>query len=90
MKYSIPVKFMAVFLCALSLVAIIGGAFGILSAEEFGLYTSDPDAWRESEVFGIAHDLAYSSAQLYAAEHLGHCPDAVLEVLEDNTVTDAS
>ena len=90
MKYSIPVKFMAVFLCALSLVAIIGGAFGILSAEEFGLYTSDPDAWRESEVFGIAHDLAYSSAQLYAAEHLGHCPDAVLEVLEENSITDAS
>ena len=27
MKYSIPVKFMAVFLCAVSLVAIIGGAF---------------------------------------------------------------
>ena len=90
MKYSIPVKFMAVFLCALSLVAIIGGAFGILSAEVFGLYTSDPDAWRESEVFGIAHDLAYSSAQLYAAEHLGHCPDAVLEVLEENSITDAS
>ena len=62
----------------------------ILSAEEFGLYTSDPDAWRESEVFGIAHDLAYSSAQLYAAEHLGHCPDAVLEVLEEIGITDAS
>ncbi len=89
MKYSIAVKFLAVFLCALSLVAIAGSAIGILSAEEFGLYSNNPTAWKQNEVWALGRDLAYSSARLYAAEHLGDCPEAVLEALREESTDSA-
>jgi len=61
MRYSIPIKFFALFLTALALVFSFGSAVGILQVIDFNLYTQSFDTWFEdrldSQTEGIAADL---------------------------------
>ena len=50
MKYSIFTKFVAIVLCAVSLVVCAAGAAGIMISEENGLYTNSVDTWLDSEM----------------------------------------
>ena len=81
MKYSVAIKFIAIILCAVSLVACVGGALGIVANESYGLYTKEPDNWAESEMENIGFNIAYGSCVLYAAEYLGNCPADVMNYL---------
>ena len=84
MKHSVAVKFIAIILCALSLVACVGGALGIIVNENYGLYTDGPRSWLQGELENIGFNIAYGYSQLYAAEHLGNCPPEVLDTLRSN------
>ena len=84
MRNSIFVKFVVIILCALSLVVCVAGAAGIMVAENSGLYTNDVDTWIQGELHAIGWDIVYDYGVLYAAEHLGNCPEAVLETLRSD------
>ena len=83
MKYSIFTKFVAIVLCAVSLVVCAAGAAGIYMAEQNGLYTYDADQWLHNQLEDIGHDIARDYCALYAAEHLGGCTEEILEVVEN-------
>ena len=59
MKHSVAVKFIAIILCALSLVACVGGALGIIVNENYGLYTDGPRSWLQGELENIGFNIAY-------------------------------
>ena len=84
MKYSVAVKFIAIILCAISLVGCVGGALGIVVNESYGLYTGDTNKWLTNEMESIGFNIAWSSAVLYNAEHLGGCTGDVLEALRQH------
>ena len=88
MRYSIFVKFIVIILCAISLVACMAGGSGILINERYGMYTKGLEQWMTDELYGIGHSIAYESAVLYAGEHLGDCPEQVLDTLWDCYYTD--
>ena len=83
MKYSIFTKFVAIVLCAVSLVVCAAGAAGIYMAEQNGLYSYDADQWLHNQLEDIGHDIARDYCALYAAEHLGGCTEEILEVVEN-------
>lgn len=81
MKHSVAVKFIAMILCALSLVTCVSGALGMVVDESFGLYTDGPQQWLQDELDSIGFSIAYNYSRLYAAEHLGACPPEVVDAL---------
>ena len=83
MKHSIAIKFIAIILCAVSLLTCVGGALGIIVNEGYGLYTGDTNKWLEDELDTIGLNIAWSYAVLYNAEHLGGCTGDVLDTLRD-------
>ena len=83
MKHSIFTKFVAIVLCAVSLVVCAAGAAGIYMAEQNGLYTYDADQWLHNQLSDIGRDIARDYCALYAAEHLGGCTEEILEVVEN-------
>ena len=87
-RYSIFVKFMVILLCAASLVACMAGGAGILVNESYGMYTKGLEQWMEQELYSIGHSIAHESAVLYAAEHLGDCPEQVLDTFRDSYYAD--
>ena len=74
MRYSIAVKFIAIVLCAISLVAAVACGFGIVQVTELGLYTDGFDGWIENRLQWQAHDLAKDLVDRYAVRKL--CPAA--------------
>ena len=58
MKHSIFVKFIAVLLTAISLVAAIGGVLGIIAMESSNLYVDGVDKIRDNEYRAIADAVA--------------------------------
>ena len=79
MRYSIAVKFIAIVLCAISLVAAVACGFGIVQVTELGLYTDGFDGWIENRLQWQAHDLAKDLVDRYAVRKLTNCPEEVLE-----------
>ena len=90
MKYSIFTKFVAIVLCAVSLVVCAAGAAGIIISEDNGLYTNDVDRWLDSELKHIGYYIADDYCSLYVAEHLEGFPEDVLESLRNNYFAEAS
>ena len=90
MKYSIFTKFVAIVLCAVSLVVCAAGAAGIIIAEDNGLYTNDVDNWLDSELTHIGYYIAHDYCSLYVTEHLEGFPEDVLEALRNDYFTEAS
>ena len=81
MRYSIPAKFIAIVLAAISLVAVFGCCFGIVQVAELGLYTDGIDDWITNRMQWQALDLAEDLVDRFAVRKLTNCPDAVLEEL---------
>ena len=79
MRYSIPVKFMAVLLTAVALVAVFGGILGIAQVAELGLYTDGFDRWVENRLQWQTYDLAKKLTERYAVRTLTNCSDELLE-----------
>jgi len=80
MKHSIAVKFIAITLCALSIVSIAASGFGILFMEGCNLYSEPLETQKQNQLDNIAQNIAWACAERHAAESLGNCP---MEVLED-------
>ena len=80
MKHSIAVKFIAILLCAVSVVGLTASGFGILYMEANNLYSGTLEDRKQQQLEGLAMNIAWSTAERYAAEKLGNCP---LEILDD-------
>ena len=65
-------KFIAVLLTAVSLVAAVGGATGIVAMESAGLYVNGLDKLQDQELRSIADTVAESYANYYAAKNLSN------------------
>ena len=72
MKHSVIVKFLAIFLAALSLMAAVAGATGIVAMEEAGLYVKGLEELQEQELENRAQSLANSYATLHAVDTYGN------------------
>ena len=90
MKYSIFTKFVAIVLCAVSLVVCATGAAGIMIAEENGLYTNSIDNWIDSEMHHNGYLIARDYCSLYVTRRLEGFPEDVLEALRDDHFLSAS
>ena len=90
MKYSIFTKFVAIVLCAVSLVVCAAGAAGIFISEDNGLYTNDVDNWLDGELKDIGYFIARDYCSLYVTEHLEGFPEDVLEALRNDYFTEAA
>ena len=81
MRYSVPVKFIAILLTALALTVSLVCALGIVQAETFGLYTRDYNDWVHQRLQWQAYDLASGLAERYACANLSNCSTATLRQL---------
>ena len=79
MKHHIAVKFLAVLLCALTLMGAVGSAVGIFVMTELDLYAKTVDQLREERLTGSAEAFASNAAAHYASETLGGCPEGFLD-----------
>ena len=81
MRYSIPVKFVAVLLTAVAMVAAFAGALGIVQVAQLGLYTDGFNGWIQNRLEWQSYTLAENLTTRYAVRKLTNCPDALLEEL---------
>ena len=81
MRYSIPMKFLAVLLAAVALTAAFIGAVGILQVAELGLYTDALDGWLNNRLEWQGYDLAESLTKRFAIRALTNCSEEFLEEL---------
>ena len=81
MRYSIPMKVIAIMLTALALLAGFASIFGIVQVAQLGLYTDGFDGWVNNRLQWQAHDLAKNLTDRYAVRALTNCSDEVLEEL---------
>ncbi len=81
MRYSIPVKFLAVLLAAVALTAAFIGTLGILQVAELGLYTDGFDSWVSNRLEWQGYDLAKSLIDRFAVRKLTNCSEEFLEEL---------
>jgi signal transduction histidine kinase len=79
MKHSIILKFLAVLMAAVSAVAAIGCAAGIVALESANLYINGLDALQDQAYESISREIASTYAELYAAEALGDVPYTLKE-----------
>ena len=90
MRYSVAVKFIAIALTAIALVAAFTGVLGIVQVAQLGLYTDGFDGWIQNRLEWQAYDLAEDLTDRYAVRALTNCPDALLDQLGYWYVFDAS
>jgi len=79
MHYHISVKFVAVFLCALALLAAIASGFGIYIVAEQGLYGTDVADIQDQQLRTNLRILAEDLAVRYAAQTYSNCPQALID-----------
>ena len=79
MKYNFFVKFLAILLCAASLMGIAGGAAGALVLAEGDLYNRTVDQMIEENLRLDAAVFAEQTALAYAGKALGSCPEEMLQ-----------
>jgi len=80
LKYSITVKFIAIFLAACALVTAVVGAFGIVLLGTLDLYdAADYSQWREQELETRGARIAYYAARRVATRSLSDCPRELYE-----------
>ena len=78
MKNSIAIKFIAVLLCALSIVGMAASGIGILFMEENNLYNENLDSRKQAQLETLAYEAAWYHTEWYAAESLSNCPQEIL------------
>ncbi len=74
MRNNILFKFLAIFLCAASLLGIVGGAAGALVLVEGDLYNQTVDQMLDEKLLDTATIFADQTALAYASRELGGCP----------------
>lgn len=79
MKYSIAVKFVAIILCAASLVGILACAGGILALTETGMYSMSAEQAKEKQIRLAGDSFAKDEAVYYCSEVLGGMPKQLLD-----------
>lgn len=79
MKHHIALKFLAVLLCAASLLGAIGSALGILALTELDLYNKTVDQVLDENIRSDGSALAGQLALRYASRTWGGCPDGLIE-----------
>ena len=67
MRYSVATKFIAVLLCALSIVAIAASGLGILFMESYNLFNEPLETQKTARLDSLAEEAAWYHAQLHAA-----------------------
>ena len=77
MKNSVFFKFLAIVLCAASLMGTIGGAAGVLALVEQDLYNKTIDEVIAAKAERYAAEFATQTAYRYADQVLGGCPEAL-------------
>ncbi len=78
MRNSIVLKFIALFLCAASLLGVVGSAGGILVLTETGMYEKTANQLYEENLTLFAQMLSNSVARDYAERQLGGCPELMI------------
>ena len=81
MRYSIPVKFIAIALTAVALLMGVASGFGIVKVAEQGLYTDGFESWIDNRLQWQAQALAEDLTERYAVKKLTNCEDELLEEL---------
>ena len=79
MKYSVGIKFIAIILCACSLVAMAFSGIGIAFMEGYDLYHTSLETVQQKEIDGIGNQIAWTHAQSYANQTLSNAPQEILE-----------
>ena len=78
MKYSVGTKFIAIILCACSLVAMAFSGLGIAFMEGYDLYRTPLVNKQEEQRMMVGSTIANQHAQAYAASTLSNVPEEVL------------
>ena len=81
MRYSIPVKFIAIALTAVALLMGVASGFGIVKVAEQGLYTDGFESWIDNRLQWQAQALVEDLTERYAVKKLTNCEDELLEEL---------
>ncbi len=79
MKNNIVFKFLAILLCAASLLGIVGGAAGALVLAEGDLYNRTVDEMIDEQLRSNAAFFAEQTALSYASKELGGCPSDMVQ-----------
>ena len=87
MKNCIFLKFIAILLCAASLLGILGGAAGALVLAENDLYNKTVDEVIAQNVQNLATDAATQIASRYADQTLGNCPEEISRYSRNNLLS---
>ena len=80
MRYSVPMKFIAIALTAIALLVGVSSAFGIGKVEEQGLYADGFESWIDNRLEWQAQALAEDLTERYIVKKLTNCEDELLEV----------
>ena len=88
MKYSVGIKFIAILLCACSLVAVAFSGIGIAFMEGYDLYHSPLETVQQTQIDQLGNSIAWHYAQDYAAQSLSNAPVELLEQLNHNYFAD--
>ncbi len=78
MKYSITLKFLAVTLCALSLVTLAFGGIGIAFMEGYDLYNVSLESKRAEQMDMVGSTIALQHARMHAANNLSNVPQELI------------
>ena len=84
MKNHIIFKFIAVLLCAVSLLGALGSAAGILVLTQGDLYNKTVDQFVEEKIRNDGQQYAHTIAWKYASQTLGGCPEIMVENHSDD------
>ena len=84
MKHSVAVKFIAILLCATSVVSIAACGFGILFMENWNLYNTPLETIKADQSESTALNIALYYAQVQATQSLSNCPQ---EIVDDVLIT---
>ncbi len=79
MKNHIAIKFLALLLCACSLLAVVGSAAGVIFVAQAGLYTQDISELKEQTKEDDLQQLAQNVVARYACENLSNCTTVFLD-----------
>jgi len=85
-KHSILLKFAVFILTALSMVAAIGGIFGIVAMEDADMFVNGPDSLQDQQYRAIAETLAEAYTGKHVTKEMDTCPDALVRHLYDNVL----
>ncbi len=79
MRHHVAFKFIAILLCALSLLGAVGSAAGMLVLTELGLYDQTVDQMIEQSLQEHGQNYAQNLALRYASMNLGNCPEELTD-----------